>query len=65
MPTQVPLMDDPELDAWLRNAGIADRVRGALNLRQLALSGMTVDLFASLLEQLERELGGVSDPDMR
>ncbi|MFN9342898.1 MAG: bifunctional [glutamate--ammonia ligase]-adenylyl-L-tyrosine phosphorylase/[glutamate--ammonia-ligase] adenylyltransferase [Planctomycetota bacterium] len=64
MPTQVPLMDDPELDAWLRNAGIADRVRGALNLRQLALSGMTVDLFASLLEQLERELGGVSDPDM-
>ena len=64
MPTQVPLIDDPELDDWLRSVGIADRARGALNLRQLANSGMTVDLFASLLEQLERHLGSVSDPDM-
>ena len=64
MPTQVPLIDDPELDDWLSSVGIADRARGALNLRQLANSGMTVDLFASLLEQLERQLGSVSDPDM-
>lgn len=64
MPTQVPLIDDPELDDWLRAVGIADRVRAALNLRQLAQSGMTADLFASLLSQLERELGSVSDPDM-
>jgi glutamine synthetase adenylyltransferase len=52
MPTQVPLIDDPELDDWLISVGIADRTRGALNL------------FASLLEQLERHLGSVSDPDM-
>lgn len=61
----VSLLDRPasENRDWYRRLGLADPDRAQLNLRSLARSGITLDLLSGLIQQLEQQLPGTSDPD--
>lgn len=49
---------------WLRQLGVQNTDRAHTNLIAIAQCGMTLDLVASLLDQVEVHLPSVSDPDM-
>ena len=58
------LLDDPAAAvAWGRAAGLADPQGAGRALAGLAVAGVPLDLFTSLVEQLGRLLPGVADPD--
>ena len=54
------LVPDDQIDSW----SIQDRDRARKNLISVACSGITIDLFESICEQLDEILPGLSDPDM-
>lgn len=59
------LLDDPEATAsFLREIGIANGERGRLNFQAIASSGMTLDQFANISEQIVEIAAGLSDIDM-
>jgi len=58
-------LDDPAAaGVWLASLGLADRVRAHATLVEMATSGITLDLMASLGGQLEQLLPECADPDM-
>ena len=58
------LDDSEQSKEWLCRFGFHNIARGQANLQAIARSGMTLDLFASLISRLEAELPETSDPDM-
>jgi len=58
------LDDASQAEPWLRSLGIRDAARGHGNLVGLAKAGITIDLLHGICDQLQRELPGLSDPDM-
>ena len=56
--TLVQLLDSPrEAASWLTSVGIEDVERAHTNLVRMAKSGMTLDLLASICDQLSQHLG--------
>ena len=59
------ILDDPEeADAWLMDLRFTDLARSKTNLDSIARSGITIDQFSILLDQLRQCFGEISDPDM-
>ncbi len=58
-----PLDDDDFAADWLAASGCEDPQRATANLRQIAASGISHQLWMSLLERLPVLLSGLSDPD--
>ena len=58
------LDDSSEADAWLFDLRFLDLVRAKTNLDSIARSGITVDQFSCLIQQLMDCVGDISDPDM-
>jgi glutamate-ammonia-ligase adenylyltransferase len=58
-------LDHPaEAGAWLRTLGLRDVDRAHGNLVRIATAGVTLDLLATICEQLAEHLPGSSDADM-
>lgn len=58
-------LDDPSLAApWLMSLGVADVRRGHANLVHIASAGVTLDLLASMADQLAACLPACADADM-
>jgi len=58
-------LDHPEIaNLWLRDWGLNDPARGHASLVRIATAGVTLDLLASICEQLSHLLPQSSDPDM-
>ena len=57
-------LDNPADVAWLAAWKVADTARAHGNLVRMAMSGITLDLLASLCDQLAEQLPRLSDPDM-
>jgi len=58
-------LDNPgDADAWLRSLGVHDLARAHGNLLRIATAGVTLDLLATICDQLAEHLPGSSDPDM-
>jgi glutamate-ammonia-ligase adenylyltransferase len=58
-------LDNPADAAdWLRAWGLADTRRAYANLVQMATSGLTLDLLATICDQLAARLPASADPDM-
>lgn len=53
-----------DLTEWLRSQSVRDTARGRRNFLAIANSGISLDLLSVLQTQLNRHLGGLSDPDM-
>ncbi len=58
------LADPQQAEPWLRGLGIVDGRRGLRNLQSISGSGLSTDLVAELLRQLQQHLGRISDPDL-
>jgi [glutamine synthetase] adenylyltransferase / [glutamine synthetase]-adenylyl-L-tyrosine phosphorylase len=59
------LLDDPaEAADWFRSVGIRDAERAHGNLTRIATAGITLDLVATICDQLAEHLPRSSDPDM-
>jgi len=58
------LDDAGAADAWLASLGLVDRGRAHATLVEMARSGITLDLMASLVAQLAQYLPECPDPDM-
>jgi glutamate-ammonia-ligase adenylyltransferase len=59
------MLDDPaEAAPWLRSIGTSDSERAHGNLVRIAAAGVTLDLLATICDQLQEHLPGSSDPDM-
>jgi [glutamine synthetase] adenylyltransferase / [glutamine synthetase]-adenylyl-L-tyrosine phosphorylase len=58
-------LDEPaEAAAWLRSFGFADPPAAHANLVRIATRGVTLDLLATMCDQLAEHLPRSSDPDM-
>jgi glutamate-ammonia-ligase adenylyltransferase len=57
------LDDESAAAPWLRSLGIVDLGRAHANLVNMATAGLTLDLLASLCDQLAEHLPQSSDPD--
>lgn len=58
------LHDSAERTAWLRRLGNRNVPRAQANWLAIARSGVTLDLLATLADQLSEHLPALSDPDM-
>lgn len=58
-------LDNPvQAVRWLRSWGLIDPARAHGNLVRMATAGITLDLLATICDQLAAHLPGSSDPDM-
>jgi glutamate-ammonia-ligase adenylyltransferase len=61
----VRLLDDPrQAREWLSARGISDGEQAHRRLIAIASSGIPLDLIVGIATVLERQLGGLSDPDL-
>ena len=61
----INLLDNDQQRAhWLTKMGIRNADRARTNLLAIAKSGMTIDLVGQLLDQCDKHLPQISDPDM-
>lgn len=59
------LLDSPAAaESWLRECGVEDPRRAHANLVGMAAAGVTLDLLANIIGQLQEHLALASDPDM-
>lgn len=64
IPTLVQYLDQPfAAEGWLRALGFRDRGAAHQNLVRLANSGITLDLLAGMITQLESSITRLADPD--
>ena len=61
---RIYLDDFGSAESWLRDLKLVDTKRAHGNLLRLATGGITLDLMASLCDQLEQRLPVCADPDM-
>ncbi|MFZ5832128.1 MAG: bifunctional [glutamate--ammonia ligase]-adenylyl-L-tyrosine phosphorylase/[glutamate--ammonia-ligase] adenylyltransferase [Planctomycetota bacterium] len=65
IPTLSRYLDDPgAAGRWLGEVGVVDARRAHASLLSLARSGLTLDIFAAICDQLERLLPQSADPEM-
>jgi hypothetical protein len=65
IPTLLKYLDHPGLAGpWLIESGFRDRDTAHRNLVNLARSGITLDLLAIMVTQLEQTLPRLADPDV-
>lgn len=65
IPTLLKYLDHPEMAGpWLVASGFRDRDTAHRNLVHLAQSGVTLDLLAVMVTQLEQTLTRLADPDV-
>ena len=65
MESMIELLDDAKnMEAWVSSVGLQNLPRAQTNLDAIARSGMAIDQFESICQQLAVQLPTLSDPDL-
>ena len=58
------LGDAKSMEAWVSSVGLQNLPRAQTNIDAIARSGMAIDQFESICQQLAEQLPTLSDPDL-